>query len=117
MRSSVALFLAGVALGVLGSLSISVGLIGLVAAVVLLAFVGTVLRSAPMVAGTFIGWGVSWIVLIGSTYARCQSAGPDCVSSGGELAFIAIGAFLALIGVAIGARFLYLSTQAGPDRT
>jgi hypothetical protein len=117
MRSSRAVFLAGLALGALSSLSISLGLIALVAAVVLLAFVGTVSRSAPVIAGTLIGWGVSWIVLIGSTYARCQAAGPDCVSGGGELAFVGVGVFLVLLGVATGARFVYQSRQAGRTGT
>jgi len=105
-------FLAGLLLGSVGSLSLSIGLIPLLVAAALLLALGVALRSLEVMAGSLVGWGVTWLVLIGLTYLRCQARGPDCVSGGGELVFVAVGAILLVGGVSLSAAKLLKSRRA-----
>lgn len=92
--------------GALASLSISFGLVGLIAAFGTLLAISLLMRSVAALAGGLIAWGMTWLVLIGRTYTDCLSRYPDCdpdgvvpflVAAGGMvLASLALGVITAL---------------------
>ena len=62
----VAQFVAGALLGVIASFSISLALIAVVAAVAIVVLVGLAWKSSPALAGGLCGFGLTWLVVIGS---------------------------------------------------
>ena len=100
--------------GALLSLSISLGLIPLIAAVLVALVPPVAWRSGAALSGALIGWGATWVVLGGRTYVHCLSMGPDCGGSEGILAFVLIGAAVLLLGLAVG-WFTLRRTKPTPE--
>jgi len=113
----VARFAVGAVLGFLSAISIVGGMfLVFVPAVALVCLAIALMRSVAALAGALCAFGLTWVLLIGSTYMRCQSMGPDCVMGGGELVFVGIGALLLLGGVVLSALLLVESRQGAGRR-
>ena len=110
MKPGVAFFATGLFLGFLAAISISGGpFLVFIPAVVIVCVIVAAMRSSQMLAGVLVAFGLTWVVLIGSTYARCLSMGSDCVAGGGEPVFLAVGLLVAVGGLLLSARLLYES--------
>jgi hypothetical protein len=96
-------FGAGLLLGFVASFSIALGPLAALALFAFLLLIAVSNRRVEFLAGGLVGWGLTWIVVIGSTYNRCISMGPDCVGADGMLPFIAIGALLVGVGAVVAA--------------
>ena len=101
VRRPIATFTIAAVLGACLSLSISVALVVIVAAVGAVFAIWYAWRSLTALGGAIFGWGMCWFLLIGSNYLRCVSMGPDCGGGEGMLAFAAVGAGLALVGIGV----------------
>ena len=95
-------FAVGALLGVIASFSISLGLVSLFFAVALVVLFAMAWRSRAALAGGMGGWGLTWLVIGGTTYASCLGRGPDCVPSEATVPFLAVAAVIVLTGAAIG---------------
>ncbi len=95
-------FALGAILGGLASLTISVGLMPFIVTVGGVLFVGIAARSHAVFSGLLCGFGLTWLVLIGSNYTNCLSMGPNCVGSESMVPFLIIAAVVFMAGLAIG---------------
>lgn len=103
----------GLLLGFLSAISITGGMfLVFIPAVIVVCIVLAAMRSTEAFGGALVAFGLTWVVLIGSTYMRCQAMGPDCVSSGGEVAFVAIGGLLMVGGLALTGTLLFESKRS-----
>src|SRR5918998_6039355 len=101
VRRPIATFAVAALLGACLSLSISVALVVIVAAVGAVFAIWYAWRSLTALGGVIFGWGMCWFLLIGSNYLRCLSMGPDCGGADGMVPFVAVGAGLALAGIGV----------------
>lgn len=95
-------FAAGGLLGGLASLTISVGLMAFIATVALALLVGVASRSYSVPSGALCGFGLTWLVLIGSAYMNCVSRGPDCGGREGSIPFLVVAGLIFASGVSVG---------------
>jgi hypothetical protein len=100
-RPSIVRFVAGAVLGTIASLSISFGLVSLVAAFVGIVLFAVLSRSASFLAGSLVGWGAAWLFLVGRTYVDCVSRVPDCDPGGSFAPLIIVAAAISVAGGAI----------------
>ena len=90
--------LIGLLIGVASSLSISLGLVASVAAIVLLTAIGFTLQRFWFLAGALTGLGGSWFVLTLSSVNACLATEDFC----GQATFVPFTAVsLALVGIGI----------------
>ena len=101
VRRPIATFAVAALLGACLSLSISVALLAIVAAIGAVFLIGYAWRSLTALGGAIFGWGTCWFLLSGSNYLRCVSMGPDCGGADGMLAFVGVGAALVLAGIGV----------------
>lgn len=92
----------GALLGGVASLSVSFGPMALIAMVALALLLGFASRSHAVVSGVLCGFGLTWLVLIGSTYAQCVTMGPNCGGSEGMVPFLVIAGVVFVTGLAVG---------------
>ena len=102
MERPIVKFAMGGLLGGLASLSISFGPMALLASVALALLFGFASRSYAGLSGVLCGFGLTWLVLIGSNYTHCVSMGPNCVGSEGMVPFLVIAGVVLLTGMAVG---------------
>jgi len=95
-------FAIGGLLGGVASLSISVALMAFIAAAALALLFGIASRSYSVLCGVLCGFGLTWLVLIGSNYTNCVSIGPNCQGSEGMVPFLVVAGLVFLTGVAVG---------------
>jgi hypothetical protein len=55
-----------------------------------------------VVSGVLNGFGLTWFVLIGSSYTHCVSMGPNCSGSEAMVPFLVIAGVVLVTGVAVG---------------
>src|SRR5688500_10987998 len=101
VRRPIATFAVAALLGAFLSLSISVALVAIVAAIAGVFLIGYAWRNLTARGGAIFGWGMCWFLLIGSNYVRCVSMGPDCGGADGMVAFVGVGGALALAGIGL----------------
>ncbi len=102
MDQPVARFAIGALLGLLASFSISFGLVLVIAAFAAVVLVGIAWRSHAALSGGLCAFGLTWLVLIGSTYMNCVSMGPNCAGSENMVPFLIIAAVVFVAGLAAG---------------
>ena len=102
MERPIVKFAMGGLLGGLASLSISFGPMALLASVALALFVAFLWRSYLVLSGVLCGFGLTWLVLIGSNYTHCVSMGPNCVGGESMVPFLVIAGLVLLTGMAVG---------------
>ena len=112
-----ATFVLGAILGALVSLTISLNLILFIVAATLTVIVPLWMRSAIALSGASCGFGLTWLIVIGTSYARCVSIEPNCVFGDGRLPPLVVAAVVLTIGFAVGV-VRWASTRApGSPRT
>lgn len=102
MDHPVTRFAIGALLGVLASFSISFGLIAVVAAFAVVVLVGIAWKSHAALSGGLCAFGLTWLVLIGTTYTNCVSMGPNCGGSEGMVPFLLLAGLIFVTGVSVG---------------
>ncbi|MGI8929078.1 MAG: hypothetical protein ACR2H0_06410 [Candidatus Limnocylindrales bacterium] len=95
-------FAMGAILGGLAALTISVGLMPFIVTLAFALVVAVAWRAHSVFAGVLCGFGLTWLVIIGSTYTNCVSMGPNCVGSEGMVPFLVIAGVVFLSGVVVG---------------
>ncbi len=95
-------FFAGALLGVVGSLSISLGLIATILIFVVVVALGVSIRSFAAVAGALIGWGLSWLGFFYLSFGMSLCNGPGCGGPPEYLGFVAIGLGIVFLGLLVG---------------
>ena len=102
MDRPVVRFALGAILGGLASLTISFGPLALILMVALALLLGFAARSPAVFSGVLCGFGLTWLVVIGSGYTRCLSMGPNCVGSESMVPLLGIAAVVVVAGLAVG---------------
>jgi len=95
-------FVTGGLLGLFASFSISFGLLPVIAALAAVVFFGIAWKSHAAISGAVSGFGLTWLVLGGSTYMRCVSRAPDCVPSEASVRFLVLAFSIFFAGAAVG---------------
>ncbi len=95
-------FIAGLLLGVIGSLSISLGLIATVLVFALVLLAGVAIRSFAILSGALIGWGLAWSAFFYMSFGLTLCNGPGCGSGGEYLNFVLLALGILAAGVVVG---------------
>jgi hypothetical protein len=95
-------FTAGLLLGAVASLSVSVGLIATIFVFVVMVLLGVAFRSLAMVSGGLIGWGLSWTFFFYVSFGGSMCNGPGCDQGRTALPFLAVAVAIALSGLVAG---------------
>ena len=88
----------------MASLSVSFGLLALIAMIALALLFGFASHSHAVVSGVLSGFGLVWLVLVGNNYTRCVAMGPDCSGSENLVPFLIIAGVAFVGGVVVGLR-------------
>jgi hypothetical protein len=95
-------FFAGLALGVAGSLSVSLGLIATIVIFVVVVALGISIRSFAAIAGALIGWGSAWAAFLYLSFGRSLCNGPGCDQGQTALPFLAVALAILASGLLVG---------------
>ncbi|MEX2547398.1 MAG: hypothetical protein WD830_06360 [Chloroflexota bacterium] len=109
-------FAIGGLLGGLASLAISFGPFALIVVVALALLLGFASRSHAVVSGVLCGFGLTWLVLIGSGYTTCVSMGPNCSGSENMVPFLITAGVVFLAGLAVGLLGIVRDRDRDRDR-
>jgi hypothetical protein len=105
-------FLAGLLLGVVGSLSISVGLIATILIFIVVVALGASIGSFSAVAGTLIGWGLAWLGFFYWSFGRSLCNGPGCGNGGEYLNFVLLSLGILCFGPLVGGTGLLRTVRS-----
>ncbi len=102
MERAIAKLAIGGLLGVVAAFSISFGLMAVVGAFAVVVVFGIAWRSHAALCGSLCGFGLTWLVVGGSTFLRCESMGQDCAGSEGFVPYLIAAGVILIAGVAVG---------------